>query len=578
MGPLQFINRLRQRSRSAVARLVVYSVVLGVVGGLAGQLFMLMLSWAGRLFLHGIAGYTPPGITTEGGVPHALVGSHGLWLIPLSTTLGGLISGILVQSTAPEAEGHGTDAAVRAYHQEKGQIRGRVPIVKAIASAITIGSGGAAGREGPVAQITAGFGSAMGRLLHSNEQEQRILLLAGVAAGLSAVFRSPLGTAVFAVEVLYGSMEFEARPLIFTMIAAVVGYAVNGAFVGYEPIFALPSDLAFRGLTNLGWYALLGLIMGVTSAALPTIFYRVRDLFRRMPGPPHFRPAVGGLLLGLMALALPQVLTGGYGWMQMIIDGRMALSLLLVLALGKMVAMAFTVSSGGSGGVFAPSLFVGTCLGAAFATAVNHLVPAADLSVSAFAVVGMAAFFSGAARVPMASMLMVVEMTGGYALMVPAMLAVGLSTLAETRVTHTARYPSLYEAQVAARALSPVHRDDYLRHVIDMIHAGQVRLPDKTSPMRLMELLRMGAPIPVEGTGRSIALTRVREEAPAIGKPLRDRPFGSGVTLLSIHRGDIALQPGPEESVQPGDVLVVLISPEAYDRADHSLELVGPVG
>ncbi len=180
----------------------------------------------------------------------------------MATTLGGLISGILVYSIAPEAEGHGTDTAVRAFHRENGFIRPRVTPLKIVASAITIGSGGSAGREGPTALFSAGVGSIYASMTHRTDAEKRLLVLVGMAAGLSAIFRSPIGTAIFAVEVLYGEMEFEAGALIYTMIGSIIAYAVNGLFVGWQPLFQVPSGLEAGSIVELragsscwGWAA-----------------------------------------------------------------------------------------------------------------------------------------------------------------------------------------------------------------------------------------------------------------------------------------------------------------------------------
>jgi CIC family chloride channel protein len=223
-----------------------------------------------------------------------------------------------------------------------------------------------------------------------------------MAAGLSAIFRTPMGTGVFAIEVLYGRMEFEVGALLYTMVSSAVAYTVNGAFVGFAPLFRVPAipTPVFRDYAS---YAALGVAAGIAGTALPEVFYRTRDLFRRLPAPVWTKPALGGLGLGALALALPQVLGGGYGWIQLAIDGRLALHLLVLLIFAKMAAFAMTVGSGGSGGVFAPSLFVGAMLGGTFAI-VLHQMPAV------FAVVGMAAVFGAAARVPVATMLMVTEM------------------------------------------------------------------------------------------------------------------------------------------------------------------------
>ncbi len=266
-----------------------------------------------------------PDLVAGNGVSLQVIGSHGLWLIPIVTTLGGLISGLLVYSLAPEAEGHGTDTVVKAFHQASGFLRARVPGLKMLASAITIGTGGSAGREGPTALISAGIGSIYASLGRRSEDDRRLLTLIGMASGLSAIFRSPIGTAFFAIEVLYANMEFDASALLYTMIGSVVAYIVNGWFVGFQPLFQIPQNLTVSSVADYSWYIVLGIFSGLVATILPNMFYLLRDAFHALPGPPHIKPAIGGLFLGLLALALPQVLGGGYGWMQMAIDGKLAL-------------------------------------------------------------------------------------------------------------------------------------------------------------------------------------------------------------------------------------------------------------
>jgi chloride channel protein, CIC family len=412
--------------------------MLGVVGGLSAQVFVFLLSVSQDFFLGFLAAYQAPGLPEEGGVLKQVIGAYGLWLIPISTTLGGLISGLIVFSLAPEAEGHGTDSAVKAFHRAGGFIRYRVPGVKMIASAITIGSGGAAGREGPIALISAGFGSIYAGLTDRSDEDRRLLVLIGMAAGLSAIFRSPLGCAVFAVEVLYRDMEYESGALFYTILASLVAYVVNGYFVGWQPLFQIPGDLGVSRLQDYGWYLLLGVGSGLTATLLPVTFYGVRDAFKLLRVPPHFKPAIGGLGVGLLALALPQVLGGGYGWIQEAIDGKLAIELLFVLLFAKMLAFALTVSSGGSGGIFAPCLFVGAMLGGLLGKAFGQ--PSAP-----FVIVGIVAVFGAAARVPFATLLMVAEMTGGYQLLAPAATALILSCGIQETLSQRLKYKSLYE-------------------------------------------------------------------------------------------------------------------------------------
>lgn len=436
------------------------SLVMGVIGGLGAVLFLHMLDLAQAWLLGAIAKVHPltvPQAMSLDAIPPA---AHLNWWIPLSTTLGGLISGVLVYTFAPEAEGHGTDGAVKAYHQFGGHIRARVIVVKSIASAVTIGSGGVAGREGPTAQIAAGVGSLIGRLLHLSEDEKRLMVLTAMAAGLSAIFKSPLGTAIFAVEVLYSSMSFDGRALPFTLTSAAVGFAVVCLFTGWGTLFTVPPSVSFHNPMELVWYALLGIASGLMAALLPTVFYRLRDGFRAIPLPNHIKPGIGGLIVGILGMFVPQILAGGYGVMQLAVQGTVGVGVLFLLLLSvfKVVTLSVTIGSGGSGGVFAPSLFVGALLGAAMGTLLQHFgitgAPTAGL-----ALVGMAAVFGGAARVPIATMVMVAEMTGGYKLMAPTMLAVVISFLLQVWLTRKARYPSLYEAQLPGPDHSPVYKE-----------------------------------------------------------------------------------------------------------------------
>ena len=349
-------------------RLIVDAVVLGVAGAAAAQVFTYLLRGANWLFLERLAGYRPPGLPDEGGVLREVIGPHGLWLVPVVVALGGLIVGFLVQRLAPETEGHGTDTVVQAFHRADGVLRARVTPIKLLGSAITIGSGGSAGREGPIALAAAGLGSWYASAMGRTGAERRLLLLVGMAAGIAAIFRSPVGAALFAIEVLYADMEFESGALLLAMLASVVAYAINGFFVGWRPLFRVPGHLTLPQPLDNGWYLVLGVGAGVVATIMPVVFYGTRDGFRWLKLPPEWKPALGGLLMGALALLCPQVIGGGYGWMQEAIDGRLAVVTLLTLVFAKPLAMSLTISSGGSGGVFAPTLFVGAMLGGLLAS------------------------------------------------------------------------------------------------------------------------------------------------------------------------------------------------------------------
>ena len=554
-------------------RLLFYSALIGVAGGLGAQLFVWILNFTEHLLLVGIAGYQPP---EPGSLnPESIVGSWGLWLIPLVTTLGGLLSGILVYTFAPEAEGHGTDAAVEAFHFKGGRVRPIVPLIKVFASAITIGSGGAAGREGPTAQISVGVGSMLADLLRLPDEERRVLVLAGMAAGLAAIFRSPLGMAIFSVEILYSGMAFETEALIYTVVASVVAYAVNGLFVGWSPIFLFPQTVHFTQPIALLGYAILGVVAGIVGAIEAPIFYGIRDLFRALKIPNHVKPAIGGLLMGLLALVVPETISTGYGWVQKAMTGDYIGWSLIFLALAKILAMSLTISSGGSGGVFGPNVYIGGMVGAWVAFVADHFIPGAGFNTAAFAVVGMAAVFAGTARVPIATLIMVAEMTGGYGLIVPSMLATTIAFVVERTVSSGFKYPRLYEAQVELRSDSPTHLESMLRATFAVLERGPlVDLRNVTLP-HLASLLRHGTPVPIHG-GQGILMTvNLPDDSKFAGRSIAEvfDQFPELVVVAIIHKQQIQLPRGSSR-LEGGDQLLIaaseITSAEVFKKAAAS--------
>ena len=540
-------------------RLLFYSALIGVAGGLGAQLFVWLLNLAERLLLIGLTGYQPP----EPGIlnPQPVFGPWGLWLVPVATTLGGLLSGILVYTFAPEAEGHGTDAAVEAFHFKGGKVRPIVPLIKTFASAITIGSGGAAGREGPTAQISVGAGSILADLLHLPDEDRRILVLAGMAAGLAAIFRSPLGMAIFAVEILYSGMAFETEALIYTVIASVVAYAVNGLFVGWSPIFLFPQSVHFTQPIALVGYAVLGIVAGVVGAIEPPIFYGIRDLFRSLKIPNHVKPAIGGLLMGLLAVAVPETISTGYGWVQKAMTGDYIGWSLIFLALAKILAMSLTISSGGSGGVFGPNVYIGGMVGAWVAFVTDKFIPGAGFSPAAFAVVGMAAVFAGTARVPIATLIMVAEMTGGYGLIVPSMLATTIAFVVQRTVSAGFKYPRLYEAQVELRSDSPTHLESMLKATFAVLERGPlVDLRNVTLP-HLASLLRHGTPIPIHGGEGSLLTVSMPKDSQITGRTIAEvfEQFPELLAVAIIRDHKIQLPRGATR-LEDGDQLLIAAS------------------
>jgi len=566
-------NRLATVRRRATAllrserrRLLLDTALLGVAGVVAAQLFNLLLDGARAFFLGSIAGYRPPGLPSEGAAPAEVVGPHGLWLVPVATTLGGLIVGILTSRFAPEAEGHGTDAVVRAFHQSAGELRPRVAPVKLVASALTIGSGGAAGREGPIALIAAAIGSWYATITHRSQAERRLLLLVGAAAGLSAIFRSPIGAAFFVIEVLYAEMEFEASALLYATLGAIIAYALNGLLVGWGALFRVPPIEAFRSPLSYGWYALLGLVAGLFATVLPLVFYRTRDAFRRLPVPEFLKPAIGAFLTGLLILAFPQVIAGGYGWIQRAIDGQMALSTMALLAVAEILALSFTIGSGGSGGVFAPSLFIGAMLGGSCAALGNQ-------PVAPFVVVGMAAVFAGAARVPIATMLMVTEMTGGYTLLVPAALAVLLSYLVQRRLSARLKYQSIYEAQVPLRADSPAHHAEHLSIALRILRNEELSNLD-IGELDLVSLVRTGIRVELPNN-RRLFVGVLRATSPLVGTTIgaSGRTLaGTDTNIIGVLRDKTMLPPRPDTILAAGDRLIFIGDAASLDRLSDQFD------
>jgi len=285
------------------------------------------------------------------------------------------------------------------------------------------------------------------------------------------------------------------------------------------------------------------------------------DLFAALPVPPHIKPAIGGLGIGLLALWLPQVLGGGYGWIQEAINGSLSLKVLVLLTFAKILALSLTVSSGGSGGVFAPTLFVGAMLGGAMAD-LFHQPPAAMV------IVGMAAVFSGAARVPMATMLMVAEMTGGYQILVPAALSVILSYITQVALSGSLKYSRLYEAQVPGRADSPAHRMEHLNSALRLAGEQPGTLPAGTEAATLKGLLASGIPVTLPG-GKQLLLGVIRAESPFAGMGISSHPppeLDSQVEILAAFRKGRTYLPDTDFQLQAGDQMLVVISEGARDH------------
>lgn len=448
-----WLIRVRRRVRSApyLRKWVVLGALIGVVAGLGAIVFFTSLELGTRLFMTVLAGYAPPTPAGEGAAP--ITGVARPWLLPIVVGIGGLISGFIVFRFAPEAEGHGTDAAIGAYHHGPRGIRARIPIVKIVASAITIGSGGSGGREGPTAQISAGFGSYLARLLDLDGRDARIAVAVGIGSGIGAIFRAPLGGAVLGAEIMYRD-DVEAEALVPSFIASIVGYSIFGSVVGFTPIFGEQSRATFSEPAQLVYYALIGIAAGLVGLLYVETFYGLTRWFRGWTIPRALRPAVAGVAVGILGIALPGALGTGYGWLQAGFDQQiLGLPLWVVLALpfAKILATSLSIGSGGSGGIFGPGMVIGGLLGAGIWRLLEPIAPGLPADPAPFTIVAMMALFGSVAHAPLAVMLMVAEMTGNLAMLAPAMVAVGLASFVVGERT-------IYENQLGNRSESPAHR------------------------------------------------------------------------------------------------------------------------
>lgn len=470
------------------------SLAVGLTAGLGAIVFDVIGQAVAHLALAEWAGFQPTGARGEHHLFHGTdsVFSPGILLVVL--VVGGLLSGCIVYAFAPEAEGHGTDGAIDAFHRQRGIISFKVVIVKTISSAITLGSGGSGGREGPIAQIGAALGSALGQRLKLSARDRRILLAAGMGAGVGAIFRAPLAGAIFAGEILYRDADLESDVIVPSAISSIVAYSVFGLFLPtdrtFGHVFGQLPEYPMNSLTELIPYGLMSLLLSLVGIAYVQCFYGVQSAFAKIPGPPHIKPAMGAALTGVAGLGLfyafsqdtnaLAVLGTGYGFLQRALEistdpTGISITLLLSVAIVKILTTSLTISSGGSGGVFGPSMVIGGCVGVASGQMLQKL-GWATISPGAFGVVGMAGFFAGIARAPISTIIMVSEMTGSYQLLLPSMW---VCTLCFLLCSHT----TLYRKQVKTRLESPAHRGDFLVDVLEGITVNDVYRRDRHTVM-----------------------------------------------------------------------------------------------
>ncbi len=421
--------------------------IIGVVSGITAVLFRFLIFSISTIFVI---------------IPQFL-GILGWIILPI---LGGLIVAFIVVRYAPEAKGHGVPEVMEAYALHGGRIRFRIPLLKSIASAISISSGGSCGREGPIAQIGAGAGSAVAAVFNLDKRDRKTLVVCGLSSGIAATFNAPLGGALFGIEVLAGGIiGFSILPVILaSVIATALADFILGATVSFQaPLFSMGHPL------ELVFYLALGIILGVTSVVWMRGFYSIEDLLEKLRISKYILPAIGGLLTGLLAIVAiylegmysysgvfsgnqpyyPAIMGVGYAFIDSALIGNVALGALLLFGIMKILATSFTLGSGGSGGVFAPTLFIGAAFGGVLGLIFSILLPWAVPQPMAFALVGMAALFAGSGRAPITCIVMLMEMTADYSLILPLMIAVSSSYL----VSSLMEPESIYTMKLARRGV-----------------------------------------------------------------------------------------------------------------------------
>ena len=439
-------------------------VLIGVIAGLGSVLFHYLCGLGSHFFMDMMAGYRPPAPVGEEHLFHPTSTVFNRWVLLFLPAMGGLISGFLVYQFAPEAEGHGTDAAIDAYHNKGGFIRGRIPIIKTIASAITLTTGGSGGREGPIAQIGAGFGSFLATRLKMSDRERRIMLAAGIGAGVGSIFRAPLAGALFAAEVLYRDPEFESEVIIPAGISSVIAYCVFCLVFGWGALFESPDDIVFQNPLELGPYIVLAFVLAFTGFLYVKSFYGITGIFKRLKLPNHIKPALGGLCTGLIGFFLPTTLAFGYGYVQMVLTDPMSMSImaLFLLAMGKILTTSFSIGSGGSGGVFGPSVVIGGAMGGVVGKVFHDIMPGIVTHPESFIVVGMAGFFTAVSNTPISTIIFVSEMTDSYQLLLPSLFVCAISFMVSGPWT-------IYQKQVKNRVASAAHAGEFMVDVLQMI-------------------------------------------------------------------------------------------------------------
>jgi len=521
-------QRLVHTLRSADTGLLVLALAVGAGAGAGAVVFR----WLITTFTEVLSGHGDYAAAGSAANPH--VPWLGRYFVVLAPVAAGLLYGPLVHLFAREARGHGVPEVMFAVARRGGRIAPQVAAVKALASALCIGGGGSVGREGPIVQIGAALGSTVGGAVRAPEARRRVLVACGAAGGIAATFNAPLAGVFFAMELILS--DFAAQSFGMVVLSAVTASVIGRAALGDQPFLTLPA-FSVHHLHEYLLFAVLGILSGAVGVTFTRILYLIEDgCDWAWRGPEWLRPAVGGLLLGGLLLVLPQMYGVGYPVLDNGVAGRYGVAFLLVLMVGKMVATSLTIGIGGSGGVFAPSLFTGAMLGAAFGQALARLHPGLVGPSGAYALIGMGAVFAGAARAPITAVVIMFELTGEYTIILPLMVAIVLAT----GVSHLLSEDSVYTLKLRRRGvdLTSPAGSDRLRSVT----VGEVMRPVSSTvpsgaPVAMVASMLEDSPydqLPVVAGDRYVGVLTTR----AVAESLRD-------DLGDTTAGDLVVWPPP---------------------------------
>jgi len=427
-------SNLKQIPANEHTIMVILAVIVGAAGGLGAVGFRYLISIFQTLAYGG-----------ENDLLQLVVNLPWYYRVTIPV-IGGLIVGPLVYFFAREAKGHGVPEVMEAVAIKGGVIRKRVVVVKTLASAISISTGGSVGREGPIVQIGSAIGSALGQFMKVSADRMRILVGCGAAAGIAATFNAPIAGSMFALEIILG--DFGLATFSPIVISSVVATAVSRAYLGDTPAFIVPV-YSLVSAWELPMYLFLGLFCALVGITFTKTLYRIEDLFDEIKFPEYLKGIIGGLFLGVASLVFPQILGVGYGAIDMALMQQMAWWLLLVLVPAKILATSITIGSGGSGGIFAPSLFLGAMAGGVFGAVVHQLFPNITASPGAYSIVGMGAVVAATTHGPLAAILILFEMTGDYKIILPLMLSCIIAAIASGQLLRD----SIYTLKLARRGI-----------------------------------------------------------------------------------------------------------------------------